>query len=271
MCRVDVRGTGSSEGIATDEYPADRTHGPDDGDRLARDPGVVERRGGHVRHLVLGVQLDPAGHGATARAEGDHPDLRHRRSLRGRRALLRRRPQTARPGRLPHLHGGDERPAARARRSTATAGARNGSGVSPTPSRGSSTGSSTSAWTTTGSAGSLRFDYDAIQVPDDDHRGLGRRVPQQHLPHVRGAHLPEAVDHRSVVARVHRHLPARSQPRPAARAPEVVGSLAQGHRQRRGPRAPDPGLRAALHPAGAGPRRGAWRPGGTNRRGPPTA
>ena len=45
--------------------------------------------------------------------------------------------------------------------------------------------------------------------------------------------MPEAADHRPVVARLHRHLPARTQPRPDPRTPPVVGPLAEGRRQRR--------------------------------------
>ena len=81
--------------------------------------------------------------------------------------------------------------------------------------------------------GSLRFDIGAIECPDDDHRGLGRRLPQQHVPHVRGADLPQTAADRAVVARLHRHVPARTEPRPDPRAPEVVGPLVEGHRQRR--------------------------------------
>ncbi len=83
-------------------------------------------------------------------------------------------------------------------------------------------------------------------VPGHDHRGLGRRLPQQLVPDVRGAHLPEAADLRTVGARLHRYIPAGAQPRPDPRAPAVVGPLAEGHRQRRRPRATDRPVRAAL-------------------------
>ena len=125
------------EGIAEDEYPADRTHRPDDGDRLARHAGVVDRQRRHVRHELLRIQLDPARDRTSAGAEGDHPHLRHRRPLRRRRPLHGRRGEAARPGRLPVLHDRVERAAARPGASTARAGARSGSGACAAASRGS--------------------------------------------------------------------------------------------------------------------------------------
>ena len=83
--------------------------------------------------------------------------------------------------------------------------------------------------------------------------------------------MPQAADDRAVVARLHRHVAARTEPRPDPRAHPVVGSLVEGHRQRRRPRAADHGVRATLDAAGARPRRGARRRGGTNRPGPPSA
>ena len=57
VARLDLRGTGASEGIATDEYP------PEEQTDLAAviawlaDSRVVQRQGRDVRHLVLGLQL----------------------------------------------------------------------------------------------------------------------------------------------------------------------------------------------------------------------
>ena len=56
VCRLDIRGTGSSEGIADDEYTR-RSNEISRGDRLARDARLVERPRRHVRHLVVGLQL----------------------------------------------------------------------------------------------------------------------------------------------------------------------------------------------------------------------
>ena len=65
--------------------------------------------------VVLGLQLAAHGDGADVPAAGGgRGDVRHRRPLHRRRALLRRRPARARPHRLPAVHGGDERAAARA-------------------------------------------------------------------------------------------------------------------------------------------------------------
>ena len=97
MCRVDVRGTGSSEGIASDEYPAiERTDLATVIDWLAtRDWSPARwactaRRTRGSTAIQIAMERPPA-------LEGDHPDLRHRRSLRRRRALLRRRAEALDP------------------------------------------------------------------------------------------------------------------------------------------------------------------------------
>ncbi len=110
VCRADVRGTGSSEGVAEDEYTARELPGPRRDDRVARRAGLVERQRGDVRHVVLGLQLAPGGRAPPARAEGDHPDLRDRPTLHRRRPLRRRRAARDRLPRLPGVHG---RPASR--------------------------------------------------------------------------------------------------------------------------------------------------------------
>ena len=95
VCRLDLRGTGSSEGIATDEYTAAGARRHLRGDRLARRAGLVERPRRHVRHLVVGLQLAPGRVPAPARARRDRADLRlgrplhRRRPLHGRRAARR--------------------------------------------------------------------------------------------------------------------------------------------------------------------------------------
>ena len=112
VCWLDVRGTGSSGGIATDEYPAAERDDLVRGDRLARDTALVAGHGRHVRHELRRLQLAAGRAGTAAGAQGDRADLRHRRPLRRRRPLLRRRAEAARRRRLPDLHGGDERAAA---------------------------------------------------------------------------------------------------------------------------------------------------------------
>ena len=85
------------------------------------------------------------------------------------------------------------------------------------------------------------------------------------LPHVRGA---DAVPKRLLIgpwahASTETSLPGPNHDLVPEHAP-LVGSVAEGHRQRRGPRAADHGVRAALHAARARPRecaaRGATRP-----------
>ena len=113
VCRLDVRGTGSREGIADDEYPARRAAATCDGHRLAGrrsdwSTGAVGMYGtsySGFNSLQLACERPPA-------LQGDHRHLRDRRPLRRRRPLLRRRAQGSRPGRLPDLHDRDERAAA---------------------------------------------------------------------------------------------------------------------------------------------------------------
>ena len=81
-----------------------------------------------------------------------------------RRPLQRRRAEGGRHRRLPDLHGGDERAAARARASSARGGARSGSAASAGPSPGCSPGSRTRPTTTTGGTGSAREDNERIEA-----------------------------------------------------------------------------------------------------------
>ena len=69
------------------------------------------------------------------------------------------------------------------------------------------------------------------RVPDDDRRGLGRRLPQQHAAHVRGAHVPEAPARRALEPHVDRHVPARTAHRPRAGADPLVRPLAARRRR----------------------------------------
>ena len=112
VLRLDLRGTGSSTGIAGDEYPdVERSDLRTAIEWLAA-PAVVERARGDVRHVVLGLQLAADGGRGRARPAGGGGHVRHRRPLHRRRPLLRRRAAGDRPHRLPALHGRDERPAA---------------------------------------------------------------------------------------------------------------------------------------------------------------
>ena len=133
VCRLDLRGTGSSAGDATDEYPRGRAGRPGRGDRLAGRAGLVQRQRRHVRHVVLRLQLAADRLRAAAGAEGDLRDLRQRRPLDRRRALARRRAEAGRPRRLLPLHDADVRAAARAGGVGRRAGARSGcAGSRPT-------------------------------------------------------------------------------------------------------------------------------------------
>ena len=89
--RVDIRGSGESEGVLSDEYSPGRARRRRRGDRLAGAPAVVQRRGRHVRHLVGRLQRAAGRRAPAAGAEGDRHALLDRRPLRRRRALHGRR------------------------------------------------------------------------------------------------------------------------------------------------------------------------------------
>ena len=129
---------------------------------------------------------------AAAGAEGDLRDLRQRRPVERRRALARGRAAAGGPRRLLPLHDADVRAAAGAR------------GVGPDAWREEWRRrlETNEPWVLTWlrenrdgpywRAGSVRAGADgdrlrADRVPDDARRGLGRRLPQQLLPHRRGA------------------------------------------------------------------------------------
>ena len=107
--------------------------------------------------------------------------------------------------------------------------------------------------------GSLRPGVRPDHVPDDDRRGLGRRVHEHRAPRVRGDVVPAARDHRTVGAHVHGDVDPRAAHRPRARARPLVLPLAprRAERDRRG--AADRRVHAALDASGARSRRDARR------------
>ena len=107
--------------------------------------------------------------------------------------------------------------------------------------------------------GSLRPDYDADRGGDHDRRRVGRRLSQQHVADVRAAPLSDTIGDRTVGPRIDGHLVARAERRPGPRDDPLVGSLAQGRGQRDRPRAADRALRAAIHTTGRDPAGDAWR------------
>ena len=71
LCRVDVRGTGSSGGVALDEYTGDRDRGRVRRGRVARRAAVVHRRGRDVGHQLRRVHGDPGREAPPAASPGD--------------------------------------------------------------------------------------------------------------------------------------------------------------------------------------------------------
>ena len=90
VVRVDIRGTGASEGDADR-----RVRRPGAARRLRRDrvdrrPAVVRRPREHDGHLVRRVHRAPGGDAPAAAPEVDHPGRLHRRPLHRRLPLPRR-------------------------------------------------------------------------------------------------------------------------------------------------------------------------------------
>ncbi|MEI2777213.1 MAG: CocE/NonD family hydrolase [Tetrasphaera sp.] len=110
--RVDIRGSGNSEGLIPDEYLA-QTAGRRRPDRLARGPALVHGARGHVRQQLGRLQRAPGRGASAARPWRHRVVLLHRRPVRGRHALAGRRAAHghARLGRhVPVLDGAAARP-----------------------------------------------------------------------------------------------------------------------------------------------------------------
>ena len=150
FCRLDVRGTGSSPGIALDEYTARETQDGADAVEWLAAPGLVERPGRDVGDLVRRLHRDPGRDAPPAAPRGDRPDDGDRRPLHRRRPLPRRLHDGVRAEPVRGEHGRDERDAAAARRTAARRGSTSGATASSGRRSGSSSGSASS---TTGPTG----------------------------------------------------------------------------------------------------------------------
>ena len=232
VARVDLRGTGSSDGIATDEYPPQEQVDLRDVDRVARGPGVVDRARRHVRHVVLRLQ-QPAARGRAAVPGLEAivaiyaTDDRYTDDVHYTGGAL----QGDRPRRLRPLHGRDERAAPGSlgrgrrlarRRGRADRGCR---AVAPAVARGAAGRAVLAPRLACASARAAR-ELRADRLPHDARRRLGGRLPQQLVPHVRAPALPQAAARRPVEPHVDRHVAAGAAPRPRAGADPLVLALA---------------------------------------------
>ena len=230
--RVDLRGSGESDGFLEDEYHAAGAGGPPRGHRLARRPAVVLRRRRHDRHLVGRLQQPPAGRPPAAGAQGDHHAHEHRRPLRRRRALQGRLRARHRPAALEHVHAALAVPAAarggrrRALARALGAAARGERALGPHVARAPAPRRLLEA--RLGLRG-LRRDRGARLR----HRRLDRRLHQQRPAPARRAVRAAQGAHRPVAARVPalRHAGSRHRLPPGGAA--LVGPLAEGRRHRR--------------------------------------
>ncbi len=105
--------------------------------------------------------------------------------------------------------------------------------------------------------GSVRSGLRPHRVPDDDRRGLGGRLPQQLVPHDGGVgaqRRPASAARGSVGARVAERLCSRPAHRPGAGDGPLVGPLVAWGRQRHRLRARSPLVRPRLAPTRPGPR-----------------
>ena len=181
VCRLDIRGTGSSERDRDRRVHGGRARRHLPGDRVARGAGVVERPRRHVRHLLVGLQLAPGRLPAPAGAPRDRADLRLRRPLHRRRPLHGRRAQGDRPvDWMLYMVAGNALPPVpavfgdRLARGVGAAGRRRRA-VAAALARGAGRRAVLAA--RLGAAG-LRPDH----LPDDDRGRLGRRLHEHRLP-----------------------------------------------------------------------------------------
>ena len=79
--RVDIRGSGESDGVIDGEYTAARACQRLRTDRLDRRTALVERHGRHDGHFLGRLQLPAGRSAAPAGAEGGHLDRLDRRPL----------------------------------------------------------------------------------------------------------------------------------------------------------------------------------------------
>ena len=184
VCRLDVRGTGSSEGRATDEYPPSELDDLADVIAWLAAQPWCNGRVGMFGYSYSGFNSLQA---ACERPRGSAPmsrDLRHRRPLHRRRPLHGRSAAGDRPRRLLPLHDGVQRAAAGAggvRRRLARRVAETDRGG-----RAVAVALDARAARRAVLAARLRPPRLAHRLPDDDRRRLGRRLPERHVSGVRG-------------------------------------------------------------------------------------
>ena len=240
VCRLDLRGTGSSEGIAIDEYHPQEQADICEAIAWLAVAGVVHRQGRHVRNVVGRLQLAAGRDGAPAGAARDRPDLRDRRPLHRRRPLHGRNPEGDRPRRLRALHRRLQRPAPRPcglRRRLAR-------GVAPPHRRDRAVAPALARGARRRAVLAARFAPAWIRphhLPDDDRRGLGGRLHEHRASSLRGAVVPTPRDHRPVEPHVdrRRRYPARTSTScPSSSAGSLAGcatSATGSTRSRRSP------------------------------------
>ena len=183
VCRVDLRGTGSSAGDATDEYPlVERTDLCTVIAWLAEQEwcdgnvGMFGTSYSGFNSLQIAAERPPA-------LKAIVRDLLQRRPVDRRRALARPRAAAGRPRRLLPLHDADVRAAAGAGR-VAGGDWRDGVAAALGDQRAVAAdlaaGEPGRALLAGRVAARRRCGYDRIQAADDDRGRLGGRLPQQH-------------------------------------------------------------------------------------------
>ena len=215
--RVDLRGSGESDGVLRGRVPPAGAGGPARGHRLDRRPALVHRRRRHDRHLVGRLQQPPAGRPPPAGAQGDHHAHEHRRPLRRRRALQGRLRAGHRPAALEHVHAALAVPAAARGRPSASAGASCGEqrleaqpAVDPHLARAPAPRRLLEA--RLGVRGLRRH-----RGPRLRRRRLDRRLHQRRPAPARGPARAAQGPHRPVAARVPAHASRRARPSASCR------------------------------------------------------
>ena len=234
VCRLDLRGTGSSEGIALDEYNAQEQADIcaviawlADQEWCTGKVGMYGTSWGGFNSIQVAMERPPALHAIVPIYASDD---RYTDDVHYMGGVLKAIDLVD----WVHLHGRLQRAAAcacrvRRRLARGVAAAHRGNGaVAPALARGAGR---RAVLATRIASAELRADH----VPDDDRRRLGRRLHEHRAARLRGVDLSAARDHRAMGARLHGDVDPGPAHRSRARAHPLVLPLAPRRAERHRP------------------------------------
>ena len=231
LCRLDVRGTGSSGGVALDEYHEEETRDGYDAVEWLATRRVVRRQRRDVGHQLRRVHLDPGGEASPAAPARDRPGHGHRRPLHDRRALRGRVRHRERAQPVRREPGRDERDAAR-RRVPRRGLARGMAGAARGDAAVAVRMAAPSARRPVLATGLPRPRLRGDQCPDPEHRRLDGLVCRCGAADAGAVQRALADDRRQLGPRAAGGGDTRSEPRRAPRDGPLLRSLAAGQRRR---------------------------------------